>query len=286
MKRFTLALAQIDTHLGDVAANLENHLDTIARARRRGAELVVFPELSLTGYMLQDLADEVALEPTAADPTFRRLLAASRGVDLVLSFVERDARHRHFISAAYLSGGEVAHLHRKVFLPTYGLFQDGRFFDRGVSFRAFDTRFGRFGLLICEDFWHVSSPYLLWLDGAELLLLVSASPGRGLNADGRLQSARWVETITQTYASLFTVYVAQTNRVGFEDGLCYWGGAAIIAPDGRTLAQGPDFEEALVVAEIDPDRIRRARLALPLLRDEQPELLQRGLARLLGEPPP
>lgn len=285
MKSFRLALAQIDTRLGDVAANLDTHLETIARARRRGADLVVFPELALTGYMLQDLADEVALTPTASDPTFGRLLAASRSIDLVISFVERDARQSRFISAAYLSAGEVVHLHRKVYLPTYGLFQDGRFFDRGRSLRAFDTRFGRVGLLICEDFWHVSAPYQLWLDGAELLVLISASPGRGLNSGARLQSARWIETITQTYASLFTIYVAQTNRVGFEDGLCYWGGAAVIGPDGQLVAQGPDFEEALVVAEIDPDRIRRARLTLPLLRDEQPDLLQRGLARLLGEPP-
>jgi len=285
VKPFRLALAQIDTHLGDVPANLDIHLDTIARARRRGADVVVFPELSLTGYMLQDLVDEVALTPTASDPTFRRLLTASRGVDLIVGFVERGDRHSCFISAAYLSAGELVHLHRKVYLPTYGLFQDGRFFEAGRSFGAFDTRFGRLGLLICEDFWHVSSPYQLWLDGAELLVLLSASPGRGLRGDGRLQSARWIETISRTYASLFTVYVAQTNRVGFEDGLCYWGGAAILGPDGETLAQGPDFEEALVVAEIDPDRIRRARLALPLLRDEQPDVLQRGLARLLGEPP-
>jgi predicted amidohydrolase len=286
VKPFRLALAQIDTHLGDVPANLETHLETIARARRRKADLVVFPELSLTGYMLQDLADEVALTPSASDPVFRRVLAASRGVDLVVSFVERGPRQSLFLSAAYLSAGEVVHLHRKVYLPTYGLFQDGRFFERGRSFRAFDTRFGRFGLLICEDFWHVSAPYALWLDGAEMLMLVSASPGRGLNGGGRLESARWIENITQTYARLFTVYVAQNNRVGFEDGLCYWGGAAIIGPDGEPLAQGPDFEQALVVAEIVPDRIRRARQALPLLRDEQPELLQRTLARLLGEPPP
>lgn len=281
MERFTLALAQIETRLGDTADNLDLHLETIARARRRGADLVVFPELSLTGYMVQDAVADVALSPSAADPTFRRLLAASRGVDLVVSFVERDPRQQHFISAAYLSGGQLVHLHRKVYLPTYGLFQDGRFFARGDAFRAFDTRFGRLGLLICEDFWHMSPPYLLWLDGAELLVLVSASPGRGLSDDGRLQSAHWVQTITEAYASLFTVYVAHTNRVGFEDGLCYWGGAAVIGPDGRRVAQGPDFEPALVLAEIDPDAMRRARLALPTLRDEQPELVARELARLL-----
>ena len=285
MKRFTLALAQIETKLGDRAANLEKHFEVIARARRRGADLVVFPELSLTGYMLQDLAGEVALSPSRDDPVFRRLLAASRPIDLVVSFVERDDRQRHFVSAAYLSGGELVHLHRKVYLPTYGLFQDSRFFDRGEQVRAFDTRFGRFGLLICEDFWHVSPPYLLWLDGAEVLLMVSASPGRGLSEGGRLESARRVENITRAYAGLFTVYVAQTNRVGFEDGLCYWGGASVIGPDGKRLAEGPDFEEALVLAEVEPDRIRRARLALPLLRDEQPDLMYRELTRLLREVP-
>jgi predicted amidohydrolase len=285
LKRFTLALAQIDTRLGHPAANLEKHLDFITQARRRGADLLVFPELSLTGYMLQDLAGEVALTPNGDDPVFRRLLSASRTIDLVVGFVERDARQRHFVSSAYLSGGRLSHLHRKVYLPTYGLFQDSRFFDRGHEARAFDTDFGRFGILICEDFWHVSTPYLLWLDGAEVLLLVSASPGRGLSDDGRLDSARRVEAITQTYAGLFTVYVAQTNRVGFEDGLCYWGGASVIGPDGKRLAQGPDFEEALVVAEVDPERIRQARLALPLLRDEQTELLQRELTRLLREVP-
>ena len=260
MKRFTLALAQIETQLGDPAANLDKHLQVIARARRQGADLVVFPELSLTGYMLQDLVGDVAIAADGDDPTFRRLLSASRKVDLVVSFVERDARQRHFVSAAYLSAGALVHLHRKVYLPTYGLFQDSRFFDGGDEVRAFDTRFGRFGLLICEDFWHVSPPYLLWLDGAEVLLLVSASPGRGLSDDGRLESARRVDNIAQAYASLFTIYVAQTNRVGFEDGLCYWGGATILGPDGHRLAQGPDLEEALVLADIDPERIRTARL--------------------------
>lgn len=282
MKPFDLALAQIDIRLGEPAANLDVHLETMARARRRGADLVVFPELSLTGYMLKDLAGEVGLRPTASDRVFRRLLSASREIDAVVGFVEQDERQRTYIASAYLSGGAVVHLHRKLYLPTYGLFQDGRFFDQGETVRAFDTRFGRFGLLICEDFWHVSPPYLLWLDGAELLLLVSASPGRGLSDDSRLETARWVEQIGQAYASLFTVFVAQTNRVGFEDGLVYWGGAALVAPDGQRLAQGPDFEEALVLAEIDPDLIRRARLQLPLLRDERPDLVRRELERLLS----
>jgi predicted amidohydrolase len=280
MSTFVAALAQINTKLGDVPANLDKHLALIADARARGADLIVFPELSLTGYMLQDLAPSVALRPTPQDDTLRRLLEASRALDLVVGFVERDEAHRLYISSAYLSHGDIVHIHRKLYLPTYGLFQDGRFFGVGTTARAFPTRFGRMGLLICEDFWHVSPPYVLWLDGAEVLLCASASPGRGMQGEAGLESARWVESVGQAYARLFSVFVAQTNRVGLEDGLTFWGGASLHAPDGRCLAQAPYFEEALTLAEIDLSEVSRLRTRLPLLRDERPDLILRELDRL------
>jgi len=283
MARLTLALAQIATRLGDVDANLEKHLVWIEDARAKGADLVIFPELSLTGYVLQDLTSDVARRPSPDDPAFRRLLPASRKIDVLFGFVEADPRSRFYISAAYLSQGEIVHIHRKVYLPTYGLFDEGRFFAWGDQVRAFDTRFGRVGVLICEDFWHASPPYLLWLDGAEMLLLISASPGRGLNRDDRLDSAGWVERINQAYASLFTTYVAHTNRVGFEDGLNFWGGATLYDPDGSLLAHGPYFQEALTLAEIDLAQIHRTRARLPLLRDERTSMVQRELARILGD---
>jgi len=280
MTTLTLALAQINTRLGDVPANLEKHLALAADARARGADLIVFPELSLTGYMLQDLAPTVAMRPAADPPVWRRLLEASRELDIVAGFVEDDEAHRLYISSAYLSQGEVVHIHRKIYLPTYGLFQDGRFFGVGSAARGFTTRFGRMGLLICEDFWHVSPPYVLWLDGAEMLLCVSASPGRGLAAETGLESARWVEDISHAYAQLFSIFVAQTNRVGLEDGLTFWGAASVFAPDGRRLAQGPFFEEAVTLAEIDLAEVARLRSRLPLLRDERPDLIVRELDRL------
>lgn len=280
MSTFIAALAQINTRLGDVPANLDKHLAFAADARARGADLIVFPELSLTGYMLQDLAPSVALRPTPQDDTLRRLLEASRALDLVAGFVERDEAHRLYISSAYLSKGNIVHIHRKLYLPTYGLFQDGRFFGVGASARAFPTRFGRMGLLICEDFWHVSPPYVLWLDGAEILLCVSASPSRGMQGEAGLESARWVEAVSQAYARLFSVFVAQTNRVGLEDGLTFWGGASVHAPDGRCLAQAAYFEESLTLTEIDLSEVSRLRGRLPLLRDERPDLLVRELDRL------
>jgi NAD+ synthase (glutamine-hydrolysing) len=147
--------------------------------------------------------------------------------------------------------------------------------------RAFDTRFGRVGMLICEDFWHASPPYLLWLDRADLMLLHSASPGRGLNTSGKLASAHWVELVNQAYGSLFTNYVIHCNRVGFEDGLNFWGGSMVTDPDGEIVAHAPYFDETLLIQSIDLNQLRRTRSRLPLLRDERTGLLTNELARIL-----
>jgi predicted amidohydrolase len=279
--KLNLALAQIDSKLGVPNANLEKHLAFIKDAK--GADLLIFPELSLTGYVLQDLVPSVVARPTADDPYFKELLKASKKIDLIVGFVEEDSRHRFFNSSAYLSKGEVLHVHRKVYLPTYGMFDEGRFFAWGDAVRAFDTRFGRVGMLICEDFWHASPPYLLWLDGADLLYFISVSPSRGLNNEDTLESARWVEHVGQAYASLFTSFVANTNRVGYEDGLNFWGGATAYDPNGELIAKGPYFDEAITHAELDLDELHRTRARLPLLRDERTGLVERELSRIVKE---
>jgi len=281
--KINLALAQLTTQLGNVDNNLEKHLVMIKEARSSGADLIVFPELSLTGYVLQDLVSTVAHRPTADDPVFKVLLQASRSLDIVCGFVDEDSRHRFYIAAAYLSQGEVRHVHHKVYLPTYGLFDEGRFFAWGDSIRAFDTRFGRVGILICEDFWHASPPYLLWLDGADMLLLTSASPGRGLTAEPALESARWVEHINRAYASLFTSFVAHSNRTGFEDGLNFWGGSTVFDPNGELVVKAPYDEEAVVLAEIDLNQLHRTRARLPVLRDERTALVLREMQRITSK---
>lgn len=278
-----IALAQCNTKLGDVPANLQQHIQIIGQARDQDADLVIFPELSLTGYALQDLAVATALQPHADDPVFNDLLKASQDIDLMVGFVHEDRRHRFYIASAYLSEGEILHIHNKVYLPTYGMFDEGRFFAWGDSVRAFDTRFGRFGMLICEDFWHASLPYLLWLDGADVLLFSSASPGRGLENKPRLKSSSWVEHTNRAYAGFFTVFVAHANRVGYEDGLNFWGGSTIFDPDGNLLVRAPDFEPSLTVTEIDLNQLHRSRAKLPLLRDERTSLVQRELERILSK---
>ena len=233
------------------------------------------------GYVLQDLVPAVSCRPESGDPIFQPLLDASQDIDLMVGFVDEDTRHRFYIASAYLSQGKVVHVHRKIYLPTYGLFDEGRFFAPGDSVRAFDTRFGRIGMLICEDFWHVSPPYILWQDGADILLFSSASPGRGLNGEPKLESSAWVEHTNRAYASLFTIFVAHANRSGFEDGLNFWGGSTVFDPNGKLVAQAPYFEEALTKTEIDLNQLHRTRARLPLLRDERPDLVQRELERIL-----
>lgn len=278
--KFKLALAQSAPLLGDVDTNLKSILDLISQARAQGAELAIFPELALSGYYVKDLVAEVAARPSADDPRFAPLLDASRDLDLVVGFVEEDTRHRYYIAAAYLSNGRVTYVHRKVYLPTYRLFDDARFFAPGTSFRAFNTRFGRMGILICEDAWHVSSPYVEWMDGADFLIDVSASPGYGIPANGELMNAVTVNNFLRTYAELMTTFVFYSNRVGVEDGIAFWGGSCVLGPDGAPVATAPLFEETLLVAEIDTDALRRARLKLPLLRDEQSELVRHEMGRI------
>jgi predicted amidohydrolase len=142
-----------------------------------------------------------------------------------------------------------------VYLPTYGLFDEGRFFAWGEAVRVFDTRFGRMGVLISDDFWHASPPYLLWLDGADVLLFASASPGRGMTAEPRPEAVRWVEQINQAYASQFTCSFAHANRTGFEDGLNFWGGSTPFDPDGTLLARAPYHEEALTLVRLDLEQL-------------------------------
>ena len=271
--KFTVGLGQIAPVLGDVAGNLQLHLDMAAAAVERGVDLLIFPELALTGYQLGERAFDVAIRADAADPTFADLLDASRRLDLVVSFVEVDERQRY-----YLSAGRLVHRHRKIYLPTYGAFHEAHTFAHGDRARAFDTRFGRVGLLVCEDFWHAGLPYLLWQDGADILLLLSASAEHGLG--DTVSTSEKVLAINRAYALLFTDFVIHVNRVGGEEVGQFWGGSTVYGPDASLLAEGPRHKPALVVATIDTDDLRPARRLLPLLRDERPDLMRRELERI------
>jgi predicted amidohydrolase len=290
MRRRVLALAQIAPVLGDLAQNLALHEVKIAEGKAAGADLVMFPELSLTGYQLQDLAPEVAMRRT--DQRLQSLAKlTSGGPSAVVSFVESTDDHRLYAAAALLEAGEVRHVARKCYLPTYGLFDERRFLAAGDAIRATRAALGGsaagdvgIGIGVCEDFWHPTLPAILAQDGAELLINVAAGPARGasVDADQGLGSAASWGTLLRATAALTTSYVAFTNRVGVDESLIFWGGSRVIGPDGVVIAEAPLFEEALLLAEIDFDEVARARSALPLLRDERLELTRREFDRIIA----
>jgi predicted amidohydrolase len=280
---YRIALAQIAPRLGELDANLELASDWLRRAVAEGARLAIFPELALTGYLLQDLVPEVAM---AADDD--RLAALGRdapGMLVAIGFVEETEGHRYANSVALLRDGELIGLHRKVYLPTYGLFDEGRFTRPGDRIRTVEVGepLGRIGLSVCEDFWHPSLPMLQAQDGAALLVNVAAGPARAPgSAAGTRAIAGWHE-MQNTYALLGTVGIAFCNRVGNEEGLTFWGGSRILAPDGSVVAEGPLYEEGLVVGTLETDDLRMQRYGLPLLADERLELVRRELDRVITE---
>jgi predicted amidohydrolase len=281
MKNLTVAIAQIAPSLGETAANLEMHLDAAERARRKGAGLVVFPELSLTGYTLRDQVPDVALRTDS--PLLRRLARASLSVDLLVGFVEEAPGHRFHNSAAYCSGGKLVHVHRKVYLPTYGMFDEGRDFAPGDRLRGFESRFGPAGIMICEDAWHPTSAWLLAHQGAEMLLVPSCGPTRGARPGAGITSVAVWHELLRVMARCATAFVVYVNRVGWEDGLNFGGGSVVLDPFGRTLAELPALDPGLAVAELQAEVLRRARTAYPLLRDANLDLVHRELGRLYAE---
>ncbi len=276
--KFKAAIAQIDCRVGAVEKNIKRHLEFIDRAIAEHAQLVVFPELSLTGYTLRDLAWDVALNPSD-NSVLSPLLEKSRKISLAIGFVEIGPQYGIYNSAMFLEDGLIKHIHRKIYPPTYGMFEEGRYFSAGEAAAAFDSKLGRFGMLICEDFWHISLPYLLALDGAEALLCLTASPtrlsGEGIQLDNQVVNYEH----HRTYARLLNVYVLFSNRVGFEDGVNFWGGSSITSAGGEMLMSARLHEEELITAELSSLEVQRARRLSRHFLDERPEVVLRSLRR-------
>ena len=284
-----LAIAQLRPHKGAYEENL-CRLGALFREAGGWAEppdLVVGPETALTGYFLEGGVRDLAI---SADQLFDDLARQHRDAkappfDVALGFYEVH-QNRLYNSAIYARLGDgdagIRHVHRKVFLPTYGVFDEERFVEAGRSVQAFDTAWGRAAILICEDAWHSFTPMLAALDGAQLIIVPSASPARGPvpgeeGGAGRPASlGRW-SRIVQDIAGEHGVFVALAQLVGFEGGKAFPGGSIVATPRGELVVQGPVFEEALIPATIDFEEITRARADLPLLAD-----LEMRLPHLLG----
>ena len=284
MATVRIALSQFRPTKGEYAQNVARIGGVITQAAQLNPkpDLVVFPETATSGYFVEGGVKELAV---TAGTLARDLAAAYHGpeIDVTVGFYERFQNHI-YNSALYVSLGkkkpEVRHVHRKVFLPTYGVFDEERFVDRGQDgVRSFETNWGgRGAILICEDAWHSLAATVAALEGAQLVIVPSASPARGLGEDEDCEGltlpasvVRW-ERIVRGIAEEHGVFVALANLVGFEGGKGFPGASAIIDPTGRVLARGPLFEEALVTADIDLDALTTARSDSPLLADLQSAL--------------
>ncbi|GAF85652.1 unnamed protein product [marine sediment metagenome] len=275
-----LALVQISPSLGNLEKNFEVHLQSIDQARKKHVDFIIFPELSMTGYTLKDLVPEVALNPEKSK-YFKLFKSLSREIAIVLGFVEEKDRGLFFNSAAFFSKGEILHIHRKVFLPTYGMFEEGKFFAQGKNFRTFSTPFGNSGMMICYDFLHYGASYLLFAGGSDIMVVISAAPGRGVSGKESFETSYMWELMGETISRFSTAFLIYCNRVGFEDGKSFAGGSFIFSPAGQLITKASYIDEEFLIQEINLDEIRTARKKSPYRRDERPEIILEALKRII-----
>jgi N-carbamoylputrescine amidase len=271
--RLRTAILQTKPAKGQYLRNLRSAAEAFAQLADDPPDLIVFPEAALTGYFLEGAVYDLAL-PAArfandlADAW--RGACAGRAVDIAAGFYENDAG-TYYNSAIYLhvrpDGERIVHLHRKMFLPTYGVFDEERFLSRGRNLGVFDTRFGRMALLICEDACHAIAPTIAAIKGARVLIVPSASPGRGIDNDGELGSIaqwRWMLRLAAIEHGIFVIYAGLT---GFEGGKGMSGTSCVIDPRGNVLVEAPPFEPCILRCDLDLREIDLARASLPLLGD-------------------
>jgi predicted amidohydrolase len=279
-----VAVAQFSPVLRDPAANA-------GRIRAAGLEaaaaLLVTPELSLTGYDVGDSVHSLA-RPMASGGLLAGVEALQDVPGAVIVGLVEEAAGGPYNSAASVRAGRVEFRHRKLYLPTYGMFDEGRWFGRGTSLQTWrPSAQWHAGLLICEDFWHPGLSYVLASRGIDLLIVQAAAPGRGVwegGEHGSFASADVWERIARTTAQLYGIYVVLANRVGVEGGVTFAGGSLIVGPDGAVLARADDASEVTITAVLERSALERARRPYAHARDDDPALVMRELARGAEQP--
>jgi predicted amidohydrolase len=273
-----LGVAQLAPRLRDMDGNAAR---IAAAATRAQADLLLTPELSLTGYDVGDAVHRLAM-PAAPGMPLSLLDAATDAGDVVVGLIE-DAPGGPYNSACVIGHGHCRFRHRKLYLPTYGMFDEGRWFGRGTTLESWHTDTGwHCGLLICEDLWHPGLAYVLASRGIDLLLVQAAAPGRGVwqgGEHGAFASSDVWERIVRTTAQLYGIFVALCNRVGVEGAVTFAGGSLIAGPDGTVLARAGSHDEELLTVEVTADALRHARQPYAHGRDDDAGLILRELQR-------
>jgi len=264
-KKVNVALAQISCKVGDKKHNINVMKKNVKEAKKRNANLIIFPELSLTGYVSRDLAYELA-EPIPG-PTIRSLEEVTKreNMYMVLGMPERSDKARAVLynTAVLLGPDGLIGKYRKMYLPTHSVFEEKRYFRLGYEAQVFETDLGKLGLTICYDIFFPEVSRLLRLKGSQLIICISASPS---------VRREFFEVLTLARALENTVFLAYVNLVGIENGLQFWGGSRIVSPNGTIIAQAKLDEEDLVMGSIDYTDLEHAEVFVPTLRDLRPEL--------------
>ena len=227
-------------------------------------DVIIFPELSLTGYCLRDLVYDVAIDER--HEIIKTLLDKSHKISIVFGFVYLDDHDLVYNAGAYLEKGALTYLHKKVFLPDYTMFEEGRYFTKGSNIDVFKTQAGNTALLICEDALHISSAYALFKKGVSTVIIISNSPARGAYKEQFYAKSMW-ETVTRFISMSLTSHVIFVNRTGVEEGVTFWGGSHVFDPFGNKLVSLPLISEAFKILGIDISDTFRARINSPFYRE-------------------
>jgi predicted amidohydrolase len=259
-----IMIAQISPKLGELNKNFIKHIEIVDMAVEEKCDLVVFPELSLTGYCLRDLVYEVAINEK--HEIIKKLLDKSNKISIVFGCAYLDEHDLVFNAALYLDKGKITYLHKKVYLPDYTMFEEGRYFARGSYLDVFKSTIGNVGLLICEDGLHISSAYALFKKGVSTIIIISNSPARGVYKEQFYAKSMW-ETVTKFISMSLTSFVIFVNRAGVEEGITFWGGSHVFDPFGNKVISLPLISEDYKAVEIELDDIYRARIVSPFYKE-------------------
>jgi predicted amidohydrolase len=266
--KIKIALAQISCKREDKAENIRKIEKTVAKAQKQAADLIIFPELSLTGYVVRDQIYELAETIPGQSTKIIGDMAQKKRMHIIFGMPElsEKAQATIFNAAVFVGPNGLIGKYRKMYLPTHSMFEEKRYFRPGYQVAAFDTRLGKIGLIICYDIFFPEVCRLARLKGAQLIVCISASPA---------VRRAFFETLTVARAIENTAFLAYVNLVGIEDGLQFWGGSRLVGPNGKILVQAKYDEEDLVACDIDYADIRPVETFVPTLKDLRPELFDK-----------
>jgi len=267
LNEVNVALAQISCKSGDKKHNINKMINHVKKAKKKNADLIIFPELSLTGYIVRDLIYELAEPINGASTSILEDVAKKEGIYVVFGLVERSKKaHAVLYNTAVLLGPEgFIGKYQKMYLPTHSVFEEKRYFRPGYQAPVFDTDIGKVGLMICYDVFFPEVSRMLRLNGSQLIICISASPA---------VRRKFFEVLTVARAMENTTYMAYVNLVGIEDGLQFFGGSRLIAPEGSIISQAKYDEEDQMIGTIDHADLKQTETFVPILRDLRPEFFE------------